>query len=153
MTPLDDVVVAGGGPAGAIAALVLARAGHRVRVFERGRFPRPKLCGDTLNPGALARLGAHLDLTPLRAAGLPLAGMRLSGPGGASVEGRYPAGRTGLAVTRAHLDAWLLSAAAAAGATVEEGRRVDGPIGAWTRHGRGRSRGVEPRDSIPQHDR
>ena len=128
MTPLDDVVVAGGGPAGALAALVLARAGHRVRVFERSRFPRPKLCGDTLNPGALARLGGHLALTTLRAAGLPLAGMRLSGPGGAIVEGRYPAGHSGLAVTRAHLDAWLLAAAAAAGATVEEGARVDAPI-------------------------
>ncbi|MFN7977653.1 MAG: FAD-dependent monooxygenase [Vicinamibacterales bacterium] len=137
MTPMDDVVVAGGGPAGAVAALVLARAGHRVRVFERARFPRAKLCGDTLNPGALARLGAHLDLGPLRAAGLPLSGMRLSGPGGATVEGRYPSGQTGLAVTRAHLDRWLLTAAAAAGATVEEGVRVDGPVA-----DQGRVRGV-----------
>ena len=128
MTPPDDVVVVGGGPAGALAALLLARAGCRVRVFERARFPRAKLCGDTLNPGALARLGAHLDLAPLCTMGLPLAGMRLSGPGGATVEGRYPSGRTGLAVTRTHLDTWLLSAAAAAGATVEEGCRVDGPI-------------------------
>lgn len=128
MTPPDDVVVAGGGPAGALAALLLARAGHRVRVFERARFPRAKLCGDTLNPGAVARLGAHLDLTPLRAMGRPLAGMRLSGPGGATVEGRYPSGRTGLAVTRARLDAWLLEAAVAAGAMVEEGARVDAPI-------------------------
>lgn len=128
MTPPDDVVVAGGGPAGALAALVLARAGHRVRIFERARLPRPKLCGDTLNPGALATLATHLDLAPLRALGLPLAGMRLSGPGGAAVEGRYPDGVTGLAVTRAHLDAWLLEAAAAAGASVHDGVRVDGPI-------------------------
>ena len=128
MTPPDDVVVAGGGPAGALAALLLARAGHRVRVFERARFPRSKLCGDTLNPGALARLGVHLDLAPLRAMGLPLSGMRLSGPGGATVEGRYPSGRTGLAITRAQLDAWLLEAATAAGATVEEGARVEAPI-------------------------
>lgn len=128
MTAIDEVVVAGGGPAGAIAALMLARAGHRLRVFERARFPRPKLCGDTLNPGALARLAAHLDLTPLRASGLALAGMRLSGPGGVWVEGCYPAGCTGLAVTRARLDAWLLSAAAAAGAAVEEGARVEAAL-------------------------
>jgi flavin-dependent dehydrogenase len=147
VTPTDDVVVAGGGPAGALAALLLARAGHRVRVFERARFPRAKRCGDTLNPGALARLGTHLDLAPLRAMGLPLAGMRLSGPGGATVEGRYPSGRSGLAITRAQLDAWLLEAAANAGVIVEEGARVDAPIVAD-----GQVRGVVV-DGRPHHAR
>ena len=51
-----DVLVVGAGPAGAIAALVLARAGVRVRVLDRARFPRFKLCGDSVNPGALAIL-------------------------------------------------------------------------------------------------
>ena len=44
------------GPAGSIAALVLARAGVRVRLVDRARFPRDKLCGDTLNPGTLSIL-------------------------------------------------------------------------------------------------
>ena len=57
-----------------------------------------------------------------------VAGACVATTGGATVEGRYPSGRTGLAITRAQLDAWLLEAAAAAGATVEEGCRVDGPI-------------------------
>src|SRR5580765_251275 len=35
-----DVIVAGGGPAGSVAAAWLARAGHRVILFERDRFPR-----------------------------------------------------------------------------------------------------------------
>ena len=35
-----DVIVAGGGPAGSAAAAWLARAGHRVMLFERDRFPR-----------------------------------------------------------------------------------------------------------------
>ena len=55
MTPFD-VLVVGAGPAGSVAALVLARAGVRVRLLDRARFPRHKLCGDTLNPGALAIL-------------------------------------------------------------------------------------------------
>lgn len=38
--PFVDVIVAGGGPAGATAAAWLARAGHRVTLFERDRFPR-----------------------------------------------------------------------------------------------------------------
>ena len=50
------MLIVGAGPAGAIAALVLARAGVRVRVLDRARFPRFKLCGDSVNPGALAIL-------------------------------------------------------------------------------------------------
>lgn len=123
----DDVVVVGGGPAGALAALVLARGGRRVRLFDRARFPRAKLCGDTLNPGALATLGAELDLAPLHVSGVPLSGMRISGPGGVAVEGRYPRGVTGLSVTRRCLDAWLLEEAARAGVVVEDGALVRGP--------------------------
>ena len=93
--PIDDVTVVGAGPAGALAALVLARRGLRVRLVDRARFPRPKLCGDTLNPGALASLAHHLDLAALRLLGVPLAGMRLSGPGGVTVTGRVTSWKPG----------------------------------------------------------
>ena len=69
--PMDDVVIAGGGPAGALAAIDPRAAGLRVRVFDRARFPRPKLCGDTLNPGALAVLGRHLDIASLSRRAIP----------------------------------------------------------------------------------
>ena len=52
-----DVVIVGAGPAGCAAALVLARAGVRVRLIDRERFPRDKLCGDTVNPGTMGLLG------------------------------------------------------------------------------------------------
>lgn len=120
----DDVLVVGGGPAGALTALLLARQGRRVRVFDRDRFPRPKLCGDTLNPGALAVLARHLDLTAIRALGQPIRGMRLSGPGGVALRGTYPAGVPGLSVTRACLDAWLIDEAVRAGVSVEQGVSV-----------------------------
>ena len=48
-----DVLIAGAGPAGSIAAIRLARAGARVLLVDRATFPRDKLCGDTLNPGAM----------------------------------------------------------------------------------------------------
>jgi menaquinone-9 beta-reductase len=135
-TPIDDVTVVGAGPAGALAALMLARRGLRVRLVDRARFPRPKLCGDTLNPGALASLAPHLDVDGLRPFGLPLAGMRLSGPGGVTVTGRYPAGLTGFSVTRLVLDAWLLDVARLAGVRVEDGVVVRGPAaGSGVVHG------------------
>jgi hypothetical protein len=56
-----EVIVVGGGPAGAALALRLAEDGRDVLVLERSRFPRDKPCGDCLNPGAVAEL-RHLRL-------------------------------------------------------------------------------------------
>jgi len=121
---MDDVVIAGGGPAGALTAIILARAGASVRLFERARFPRHKLCGDTLNPGALAVLSRHVDLAPLVARSDDIHGMLITGPGGVQVRAVYGQGIAGRAVTRSVFDQWLLSQAAGAGAQVEEGVAV-----------------------------
>ena len=108
MTGRDDVVIAGAGPAGAFAALLLARSGARVTLIERSRFPRPKLCGDTLNPGAVAALARALDLGPLAARARPIDGMLLTGPGPVLGRGEYGAGIRGLGVTRVVFDGWLV---------------------------------------------
>lgn len=118
---MDDVAIAGAGPAGSFAAAILARAGLRVRVFDRARFPRPKLCGDTLNPGALAVLARHFNLASLHEKSDPIRGMLLTGPGGVRVRGEYGGDIAGRSVTRAVLDAWLIDRAIEAGAIVEQG--------------------------------
>ena len=54
-----DVVVIGGGPAGSTASTLIKDAGHRVRLFERERFPRFHI-GESLIPCTyfvLERLG------------------------------------------------------------------------------------------------
>ena len=119
-----EAIIAGAGPAGSVAALTLARAGARVLLLDRARFPRDKLCGDTVNPGAIAvlrRLG--LDGRVERR-GLPLDGMIVTGRGGVRVEGRYGRGVVGRALLRRELDSWLLEAGVGAGAHVEEGVAV-----------------------------
>lgn len=121
-------MVVGGGPAGSITALLLVRAGVSVRLLDRDAFPRDKLCGDTLNPGAWALLRA-LDLAPVIApVARPLSGMVVTGPGRARVTGGYGPGLFGMALRRRVLDALLLEAAAAAGVHVETGVRADGPV-------------------------
>ena len=121
-----DVLIAGAGPAGSIAATVLARAGARVLVLDRARFPRPKLCGDTLNPGALAVL-QRLGLGCAAAASIPLAGMIVTGDDGTRVVGKYE-GVSGRAISRSEFDAALTMAAAGAGARIEQGVLVQGPV-------------------------
>ena len=123
---MDDVVIAGAGPAGAFAATILARAGARVRLFDRARFPRHKLCGDTLNPGALGVLQRHLDIGPLLERSDAVDGMLLTGPRGVAVRAIYGKGLQGRAITRDVLDEWLVRRALEAGALLEENVTVKG---------------------------
>ena len=123
-----DVVIAGAGPAGSVAATVLARAGARVALIDRARFPRHKLCGDTLNPGVLTILKRLKLASMAEACGLPIAGMILTGEDGATVEGRYPDGLVARAITRTDFDWALVREAEAAGANVLDNTVVIEPI-------------------------
>jgi len=112
-----DVVVVGAGPAGSIAALVLARSGARVALADKAAFPRDKACGDLVGPRGvqvLADLGLRV---PDAGQGSDLLAV---GPSGGRA--RLPAftGRTypghGIIVPRLALDHALREAALQAGA-------------------------------------
>jgi menaquinone-9 beta-reductase len=118
-----DVVVVGAGPAGSIAALVLARGGARVALADKASFPRDKACGDLVGPRGvqlLAELGVHV---PDAGQGSDLLAV---GPSGwASKLPAFP-GRTyaghGVVVPRTVFDNALREAAVAAGATPVQAR-------------------------------
>ncbi len=110
-----DVVVVGGGPAGAATALAARRHGASVLVLDRSDFPRDKVCGDGIAPEALdvlAVLGVDVEAVT---AGFPaVPRLRLTSPSGATVERAMH--RPAVVVPRSVLDGRVLSAALAAGA-------------------------------------
>jgi flavin-dependent dehydrogenase len=56
-----DAIVIGAGPAGACAALALARQGRRVAIVEKAQFPRRKVCGEFISATNIALLD-RLDI-------------------------------------------------------------------------------------------
>jgi flavin-dependent dehydrogenase len=124
-----EVLIVGGGPAGAAAAWFLARSGVDVLLVDRARFPRDKPCAEYLSPQASRVLDEMGVLSRIEAsAPAHLTGMRVRAPNGAVIHGEFAAGHgfrgfrdTGLALRRVVLDAILLDAARAAGVRVEEG--------------------------------
>src|SRR6478752_4894146 len=105
-----DVIIAGAGPAGSVAAWLLARSGARVLLIDRETFPRDKLCGDTVNPGCLAFL-ASLGLVGNVLNHAPrLAGMLVSGPSYV-LRTEYGDRVSGRVIKRSELDMWLLERA------------------------------------------
>ena len=71
-----DVIVVGGGPAGASTAFALARSGVNVLVIDRERFPRDKACAEYLSPQASRVLSDMGVLAEIEARGPShLAGM------------------------------------------------------------------------------
>ena len=124
---MSDVIIVGGGPAGASLALLLGRRGFEVELFEQARFPREKPCGEGLLPvgvEVLRSLGLETAV-----AGEPLHGVRYH-VDDASVRAGFGTDSKplahGLGLKRLHFDAALWAAASRTpGVHARQGTRVD----------------------------
>lgn len=126
-TITTQVVVVGAGPAGAAAAFFLAQAGINVALVDQATFPRDKVCGDAICPGAmeiLAQMGlaewAHTE------SGTEFTGFFLGSPDHSVVQTRPAPGPRGHLIPRRALDAALVQRAVAAGAHLYEQTRITG---------------------------
>lgn len=111
-----DIAVIGAGPAGTATAIAAARAGARVRVFEKAQLGRDKACGDGLTPRAVAALDdLGIELTGAhRIRGLRMIANRRVRELDWPATERF--GNQGAVWPRRRLDAALCEAAAQAGA-------------------------------------
>jgi len=120
-----DVLIIGGGPAGAVSAIKLRRRGRSVLLVEQRRFPRDKVCGECLSSlgiSVLERLGVANSVRDRHPRELRRA--VLYAPDGRSCGLHLP--QTMWGISREALDATLLRAAADAGAQIFQPARCEG---------------------------
>jgi flavin-dependent dehydrogenase len=123
-----DVIIAGGGPAGASAATHLAMRGARVLLAEQKKFPREKLCGEFISPECAVHFERLGVIDRMLAAGparlhetvfYARSGKKLSVP-----SAWFAANGSALGLSRAEMDERLLRRAGEAGVTVLEDAQV-----------------------------
>lgn len=115
-----DVIVVGAGPAGSTAAYRLARAGAKVLVLDRARFPRDKPCGGGVTIRGARLLPFAIDAVVERVVDTMAVTMGHHGP-------RREVGGEGplvLMTQRRRLDEFLVEQAVAAGAEFRDHARV-----------------------------
>ena len=119
-------LIVGGGPAGAAAAITLARGGARARLFERQAQTQDALCGGFLSWRTLATID-RLGIDSARLGGHPIDRVALFS-GNRRVAGRLP--DRGVGLSRRHLDSLLLEQAERCGAAIERGTPVRAAVSA-----------------------
>jgi len=119
-----DVIIAGAGPAGSMAAIILAQKGYDVLLLDRHTFPRDKICGDAVPAGTIERLWHYglkekVDQAVARGEFYRIDRLLLVSPRGYDIEADLIDGREGAksyVAPRLYFDALMQQAAVEAGA-------------------------------------
>ena len=116
---MHDVIIAGGGPSGSIAAERAAKSGLDVLVLEKAKYPRDKVCGGGLSQKALDVIGG-IDKELIER---ELFRARVFTSDYQSFTGILD-DRIAVTTTRRNLDHWLIKRAEDSGAVVHDDEAV-----------------------------
>lgn len=120
-----DVAIVGGGPAGAIAALGLARAERKVVLVDRAKFPRPVTCTGWIS-ARLAPLLEEFELPVKKLLNAPFSDVTFhDAEFSKTAVPKFP-DPPGYLVDRAEFDNALVTAAKKAGAEIRQKTEVEG---------------------------
>lgn len=119
---MQDVIIIGGGLAGLVSALELARAGRSVTLVERKQYPFHRVCGEYVSN----EVKPYVESLGIDLAGLGAADIRrfqVSAPSGRLLESRLDLG--GFGISRYLLDYELYQLGLQAGIQFILGKQVD----------------------------
>lgn len=114
-----DVIIVGAGPAGAVCASYLARAGFDVLLIDRELFPRDKVCGDIVREGFVKHAEALEAVAMLDNMSSCIRKLRLMSGGGYEAEVPFEC----YTVPRYELDKLMVDTAVSWGAEFRQGCR------------------------------
>lgn len=115
---ITDVIIIGAGPAGAMTAYSLAKAGVGVQLLEKAHFPRRKTCGGGLTHRAFKEI--PFDIDPVIHQAVTWGTVGVNGRKYGSIHGDEP---ISYLIDRRSFDAFLLEKALAQGANCHFGKR------------------------------
>lgn len=117
-----DVIIAGGGLSGLVAAIHLSRAGLDVTLFEKQPFPQHKVCGEYVSNEVIPYL-QWLDADPAVLKPTAINKFQFSSLSGKLVTAKLPLG--GFGISRYAFDQFLLEKAVQNGCTVIQDKVTD----------------------------
>ena len=119
-----DVIIAGAGPAGAVCAAYLARAGIDVLLLDKELFPRDKVCGDIVRESVVRHIEQLEAVAALDEMSSCIRRLNLISPSGNEAVIPYEC----YTMPRARLDQLLVDVAVSWGAEFRQGCRVENVI-------------------------
>lgn len=126
---IREVLIVGAGPAGTSLAIRLAKLGLRVKLVERAKFPREKLCGEFVSPECMRlfeEVGVRQNIASLRGSEIKQTIFYSSGGSTVVVPARWLGAENALGLSRSALDNAMLEAALDAGVDIRCETRLVG---------------------------